>query len=250
MSMLPLDPHHDDDHEDDRLALLQRLKQAAGTSSLTLLSIVQGVALADLAGVVANQYKQFQLIQWILLLANFICLIAAWNQIVMDTVTWVNLPNMTRSFIPFILGAIELFLNHTFVHNPRAWLIGAAGLVTLSSIGIEFVNRAVADHEENAHLLSHLHSYRKAGQRYGLIGSLLFLLLAAASTLGGFAHIDALVRHPGTALIVAGVLVTLYEVSFLTRHLVYWRIITDYAQGKTSLKHAFEPLTSKRSNAE
>lgn len=249
MSM-QLDPHREDDHEDDRLALLQRLKQAAGTSSLTLLSIVQGVALADLAGVVANQYQQFKLIQWVLLLANFICLIAAWNQIVMDTVTWVNLPNMTRSFIPFILGAIELFLNHTFVHNPQAWLIGAAGLITLSSIGIEFVNRAVADHEENAHLLSHLHSYRKAGQRYGLIGSLLLLLLAAVSTLGGFAHIDVLFHHSGTALIGAGVLVTLYEVSFLTRHLVYWRIITDYAQGKTNLMHAFEPIPSKRSNAE
>jgi hypothetical protein len=210
---------------------------------------VQGVALADLAGVVANQYQQFQLIQWILLVANFISLIAAWNQIVMDTITWVNLPNMTRSFIPFILGAIELFLNHTFVHNPQAWLIGAAGLITLSSIGIEFVNRAVADHEENAHLLSHLRFYRKAGQWYGLIGSLLCLLLAAVSTLGGFAHIDALVHQPDAALVGAGAIVTLYEASFLTRHLIYWRIITSYAQGKTNLQHAFPPLASKKSPA-
>ena len=45
---MPPDP----EHEEDRLALLERLKQASTTSSLTLLSIVQGVALADLAGVV------------------------------------------------------------------------------------------------------------------------------------------------------------------------------------------------------
>ena len=245
MSMQP-DPHH----EDDRLALLQRLKQAAGTSSLTLLSIVQGVALADLAGVVANQYQHFHLIQWILLLANFMCLIASWNQIVMDTVTWVNLPNMTRSFIPFILGAIELFLNHTFAHDPAAWLIGAAALVSLSSLGIEFVNRAVAGHAENAHLLSHLQSYRQEGQRYGLIGSLLFLLLAAASSLGGFARIDDLVYHPGTALLGAGVLTIAYEASFLTRHLVYWRIITDYAQGKINWQHTHEVLTTRRSHTD
>jgi hypothetical protein len=237
-------------HEDDRLALLQRLKQSAGTSSLTLLSIVQGVALADLASVVANQYQHFHLIQWILLLANFMCLIASWNQIVMDTVTWVNLPNMTRSFIPFILGAIELFLNHTFVHNPQAWLIGAAALVFLSSLGIEFVNRAVAGHEENAHLLSHLQSIRKEGQRLSLTGSLLFLLLAAASTLGGFARIDDLLHHPGIALLGAGVLTIVYEASFLTRHLVYWRIITDYAQGKITLPHTHAMVPSRRSHAD
>jgi hypothetical protein len=245
MSMQP-----DQQHEDDRLALLQRLKQSAGTSSLTLLSIVQGVALADLASVVANQYQHFHLIQWILLLANFMCLIASWNQIVMDTVTWVNLPNMTRSFIPFILGAIELFLNHTFVHSPQAWLIGAAALVSLSSLGIELVNRAVASHEENAHLLSHLHSIRKEGQRLGLTGSLLFLLLAAASTLGGFARIDDLLQHPGIALLGAGVLTIAYETSFLTRHLVYWRIITDYAQGKITLQHTYEMVPTQRSHAD
>jgi len=240
------DPHH----EDDRLALLQRLKQSAGTSSLTLLSIVQGVALADLAGVVANQYQHFHLIQWILVLANFMCLIASWNQIVMDTVTWVNLPNMTRSFIPFILGALELFLNHTLLHNPQAWLIGAAALVFLSSLGIEFTNRAVAGHEENAHLLSHLHSIRKEGQRLGLTGSLLFLLLAFASTLGGFARLDEVVHLPGAALLGAGVLAIAYETSFLTRHLAYWRILTDYALGKSNLQHTHELISTRRSHAD
>jgi hypothetical protein len=240
----------DQQHEDDRLALLQRLKQSAGTSSLTLLSIVQGVVLADLASVTANNYQHFHLIQWILLLANFMCLIASWNQIVMDTVTWVNLPNMTRSFIPFILGAIELFLNHTFVQNPQVWLIGAAALVFLSFLGIEFTNRAVAGHTENAHLLSHLHFIRKEGQRLSLIGSLLFLLLAAGSTLGGFARIDELVHQPGAALVGAGVLAVAYEVSFLTRHLAYWRKLTNYAQGKTDLQHLHEALPARRSHAD
>jgi hypothetical protein len=100
---MPPDP----EHEDDRLALLERLKQASTTSSLTLLSIVQGVALADLVGVVADQYQQFHLLQWLLLGGNFLFILAAWNQILMDTVTWVNLPSVTRSFIPFLLGALE-----------------------------------------------------------------------------------------------------------------------------------------------
>jgi hypothetical protein len=245
MSIEP-DPHHDD----DRLALLQRLKQSASTSSLTLLSIVQGVALADLASVVANQYQHFHLIQWILVLANFMCLIASWNQIVMDTVTWVNLPNMTRSFIPFILGALELFLNHTFVHNPQTWLVGAAALVFLSFLGIEFTNRAVASHDENSHLLSHLRSIRKEGQFLSLIGSLLFLLLAAAGILGGFSLVDELLHHPGAALVGAGVLVIAYEMSFLTRHLAYWRILTEYAQGKIDLQHTHELLPTRRSHAD
>jgi hypothetical protein len=223
-------------HQDDRLALLDRLKQAAGTSSLTLLSIVQGVVLADLAGVVASQHQHFQAIQWLLLFSNFLFLIAAWNQIVMDSVTWVNLPNMTRSFAPFGLGALEFFLNHTFSQNLQAWLIGAASLVTLSSIEIEFVNRSIVDHDENIHLLGYLQSYRRVGQRFGLIGSVLFLLLAGAGSFGVFARIDALLHHPGSAFIGAGILAILYQLSFLARHLFYWRVITTYALGKTNLK--------------
>lgn len=239
---MPPDP----EHEGDRIALLERLKQASSTSSLTLLSIVQGVALADLAGVVAGQYQHFGFLQWLLLGGNFLFIVAAWNQILMDTVTWVNLPSVTRSFIPFLLGALEFFLNHTLVHNPQAWLIAAAALVTLSSIGIEFVNRAIADHEDNAHLLSHLRSYRQAGQVYGLVGSTLFLLLAAASSLGGFAAVDNWLHYPGIALIGAGVLVIVYGVSYLSRLLFYWRVITAYALGKTMLQH--ESLTIGRSH--
>jgi len=193
--------------------------------------------LADLSSVVSGQYSHFKLIQWILLFANFLILIAAWNQITMDTVTWVNLPNMARSFIPFVVGALELFLNHALGQSPQAWLIGAACLITLSSIAIGFVNRSIADHEENMHLLSHLRGYRQISQRYGLAGSLLFLFLAGASTLRGFALIDTLLHAPGTALIGAGVLANLYLASFLTHHLFYWRVITTYALGKTSLKH-------------
>jgi hypothetical protein len=230
------------EHEDDRLALLERLKQAAGSSSLTLLSIVQGVVLADLAGVVASQYQQFHLLQWLLLAANFLFIVAAWNQILMDTVTWVNLPSVSRSYIPFLLGALEFFLNHTFVHNPQAWLIAAAALVTLSSIGIEFVNRAIADHEDNAHLLGHLRAYRQAGQAYGLVGSILFLLLAAASSLGGFAAVDSWLHYPGIAFIGAAVLVIVYGVSFMSRLLFYWRVITAYALGKIKLQHESLPV--------
>jgi hypothetical protein len=231
---MPPDP----EHEEDRLALLERLKQASTTSSLTLLSVVQGVALADLAGVVAGQYQQFHLLQWLLLGGNFLFILAAWNQILMDTVTWVNLPSVTRSFVPFVLGALEFFLNHTFVHNPETWLIAAAGLVILSSVGIELVNRAIADHEDNAHLLDHLRTYRRAGQVYGLVGSILFFLLAAVSSLGGFAAIDSWLRQPQIAFIGAAVLALLYGVSFLSRLLFYWRVITAYALGKTQLQHA------------
>ena len=238
---MPPDP----EHEDDRLALLERLKQTSTTSSLTLLSIVQGVALADLAGVVAGQYQQFHLLQWLLLGGNFLFILAAWNQILMDTVTWVNLPSVTRSFIPFLLGALEFFLNHTFVHNPQAWLIAAAALVILSSVGIELVNRSIANHEDNAHLLDHLRSYRQAGQVYGLVGSTPFFLLAAASSLGGFAAVDSWLHHPGIALVGAGLLALIYGVSFLSRLLFYWRVITTYALGKTQLQH--ESVTIGRS---
>src|SRR5690349_4698637 len=96
------------EEQQGRLELLQRLKSATLSSTFTLLSIIQGVALADLAGVVAANYSRFALAQWVLAATTFLLLIAAWNQITMDTLAWVQLPNMQGYVIPFIVGGFEL----------------------------------------------------------------------------------------------------------------------------------------------
>jgi hypothetical protein len=224
------------EEEQARLDLVQRLKESALSSSLTLLSIIQGVALADLAGVVADNYARFALVQWLLVATTFLLLIAAWNQITMDTLAWVSLPNVEGYLIPFIVGGFELFLNHALALNIQAWLIGAAIMAALSMFGIWYTGRRVAQHAENAALLAHLQPYRRSGMRYNLFGGALLLLLALLGGLGVFTAFDRAIMQPGAANLIAAALAGGWLLLFLRRHFYYWRVVTAYAQSKAAPK--------------
>jgi hypothetical protein len=220
------------EEEQTRQALLQRLKGAALSSTFTLLSIIQGVALADLAGVVAANYTRFTLVQWLLASATFLLLIAAWNQITMDTLAWVQLPNMQGYVIPFIVGGMELFLNHALALSVQAWLIGTAIMAALSTFAIWYTGRNAASHPENVALLAYLRPYRRSGMRYNLFGVVLLLLLALLSALGWFTSFDALIRQPGASSLIAVLLTGGWMLGFLQRHFYYWRVVIAYAQSK------------------
>ena len=53
-------------HEPEHLSLLQQLKGSYASVNMTLLSIIQGVAWADLAGVAGANYTQFTLVHHLL----------------------------------------------------------------------------------------------------------------------------------------------------------------------------------------
>src|SRR3974377_599416 len=57
--------------EPRQMVMQRRLKESYGPTYLTLLSIIQGVALGDLASVVASGQKHFTLVQWVLTLNPF-----------------------------------------------------------------------------------------------------------------------------------------------------------------------------------
>src|SRR5262249_36863647 len=70
--------------EQERLALRQQVKGSFTGSSLTLLSIVQGVALATLASVVANAYPRFTIVHWLMALVTLFLLFVVWDHLSRD----------------------------------------------------------------------------------------------------------------------------------------------------------------------
>ena len=219
-------------HDEARRDLLQRLKGSALSAGLTLLSVIQGVALADLASVVATNYTRFALVQWLLVVPTFLLVIAAWNQITMETLVWVHLPNIEGYVLPFLLGGLELFLNHVLVVNLQVWLIGMAISSAFSSFAMWYTERNAALHEENAVLLAYLQPYRRAGMRFNLVGVTLYLLVALMGSLGWFSWLDAASRQPGAAESGAALLTGCWLLVFLQRHFYYWRVVMAYAQGR------------------
>src|SRR5215831_3449962 len=103
-----------------------KLKDSLNPVYLTLLSVIQGMALADLALVVSTTYQQFTPFHWLLVLFNFAVLIGIWNHYMMHNKLWDWIPDLRDACIPFVVGVLELVLNHTITLSLSAWLLTLA----------------------------------------------------------------------------------------------------------------------------
>src|SRR5438105_1998816 len=80
------EPHH--------RVLNHRLNDAFTPTYLTILSIIQAVALTDLATVVAAEYRQFTVVNWLLALLTFGVLIIVWNVYSIQGTIWRWIPDV------------------------------------------------------------------------------------------------------------------------------------------------------------
>ena len=113
-----------------------KLKGSLSPVYLTLLSVIQGVVLADLALVVGSSYQQFTVVHWLLVLFNFAVLIGIWNHYMMNNKLWDWIPDLRDACIPFVVGVLELVLNHTISLSLSAWLYTFAFLYMMGALAM------------------------------------------------------------------------------------------------------------------
>ena len=173
------EPHHQ--------VLHHKLKDSFASNCLTVLSVIQGVVLADLASVVVAGYKQFTPMQWLLVVISFAIMILMWDAYMMQSIMWEWVPDIRDAAIPFAFGALELFLNNAINLSLSAWLLAFALLSVLVVLANWHAGRRARQEAENATLLSLLGSQTR-GQVLYLGWSLVLLLLAVVSRLGSLEH--------------------------------------------------------------
>lgn len=139
----------------------RRMKDSFTSMYQTILSIVQGVALADLAAFVEGNYPQFTIVHWLMVLTTFVLFIVVFNVYWIQGAVWDWIPDVRDASIPFIFGALELFVNHTITLSLSLWFIGLAAISTLGAIGaLHLVWRAHEEYE-NEELLGLLKKYHR-----------------------------------------------------------------------------------------
>lgn len=203
-----------------------RLKGLFAPGYLTLISIIQGVALATLAGRVEAEYRHFDAVAWVLVAVTLIIYTSVWNEYVQVIATYVWLPNLTDAVVPFGIATLELFLGHFAVLGVaglRGYLLVAA-LIFFAGAGA-FVQlalragapRAEADNRDVHHMLDRSRTVR-IGQ---CVASGVFTLAmwAAYDVAGLEAH----------ALAVALALLVLH-LAYLLGSVPYWNRVLAYAQ--------------------
>ena len=174
------------EHEPQHRVLHHRLNDAFTPTYLTILSIIQAVALTDLATVVAAEYRQFTVVNWLLALLTFSVLIIVWNVYTIQGTIWRWIPDVRDAAMPFMVGALELFLDHTITLGISMWLLGLAGIATMGAVGTWYMHWRARTESENDKLLRYLRRHHLWFALYYAGGAALLLFLAWANYVGGW----------------------------------------------------------------
>jgi hypothetical protein len=167
-----------DKHIKHHKVVHRRMKDSFTSMYQTILSIIQGVALADLAMFVVAKYPQFTIVHWLMVLTTFFLFIVVFNVYSIQSAVWDWIPDIRDESIPFVFGAIELFLNHTITLSMSLWFLGLAGISTLGALGTVHLVWRAREESENAELLRLLKDHHYLFVLYFVVAATIALLFA------------------------------------------------------------------------
>ena len=216
--------------EQERLALLQQVKGSFTGFSLTLLSIIQGVALAELASVVAAQYPNFSVVQWLMALVTLFLFVMVWDHLSRDAMTFAWVPDFRDSAIPFLIGVMELFLSHAVGLGIDLWLLGMVAMAACALAHLAYVHWRAEQSAVNRHVLAYSRARWRAEWILSIGGLVLFPLLAAGSVAGIFSPGQHAKGAHAPLAICAVLLVGGWLASYVITTHVSWRTTIEQAR--------------------
>jgi hypothetical protein len=108
---------------------------------LTMLSIIQGVALTDLAQITFSERVHFTAVNWIEVATMLWSLIYIWNHFMGDALMTQWIPDLEDAALLFGTGVFELVANHAIVSSPAAWLATLAIMFFAWTLGTLYIGR-------------------------------------------------------------------------------------------------------------
>ncbi len=157
--------------------LYQRIKEQNTAAYLTIMSIIQGVALSFFTFIVVNQYQEFTITVWLLVVCTFLILILTWFEYIIDISIFVWLHGLLDSIIPFSLFIAEIMLIYTMSATNGYWYFSMSVFCLVALFA--FINMYYkASHEvENNGLIEWLGKWKGATLLYLIISLVLFIIL-------------------------------------------------------------------------
>ena len=154
--------------------LYARLMRSHETSYLTLLSIVQGVAIGFLG---ASMPSRHATVEWLLFLATFAFLILVWAEYNMGVACLSWIPTFRDVLIPFALGVTEIFMSR-LLGQPRYWFFWAAVFCLIGYLAFLNMHTRAKRYPENSEVLSMLGWWKAAGEYFCIASAAIFFALA------------------------------------------------------------------------
>lgn len=216
--------------ESRQRAVYLRLKASYGPTYLTILSVIQAVAMGDLAQVVAGGYHDFTTVQWVLTLNTFGVLIIIWNAYSVQSTLWGWIPDVRDSAAPFVVGALELYLNHTITASLSAWLVAVSLVGVAGAAGTAHIYSRARREAEHLELLLRVEMHIRLYVGYLIVGGCLLLGLAWLCSIDRLALIVGGVDFISGRALGAALLTTLALGGGVYLLHLLWREAIAYAQ--------------------
>jgi hypothetical protein len=186
--------------------------------------------MGDLAQVVAANYQDFTLVHWALTFNTFAVLIITWNVFSVQSALWGWIPDIRDSAVPFVVGALELFLNHTITVSLSAWLVAVSLIAIAGAVGTLHITWRARGEAEHHELLKWLNAHIYLYIAYLIAGGV--ALLALAWVYSGD-HLNAIVMSDdfaGKLELGVALFSTLALVGSVSLFHLLWRQAIVYAQ--------------------
>lgn len=120
---------------------------------LTLLSIIQGVALAYFAAELTAKASELTPSVWVQAAVTLLSIVLVWNEWAMTTLAFSWLPGFADAAIPFLFGVVELFQAYAMGPDATRWLGANVLLGAMGVASYAYAYRRAGAHPSNAALV-------------------------------------------------------------------------------------------------
>ena len=180
--------------------------------------------------ITAGKYAQFTIVQWLMVLTTFFLIIVIFNVYSIQSAVWDWIPDIRDESIPFVFGALELFLNHALFLSMSLWFVGLAAISALGAIGTVHLVLRAREESENAELLRLLKDHHYLFILYYVVAAAIALLFAYICFALNLSSNDGVQGARGLLAIVLVLLIAvgLDGSAFVSNR--YWRKAVIYAR--------------------
>ena len=125
----------------DKQSLFRSMAENFTSVYLTMLSIIQGVALTDLSQITFSEHGHFTAVNWIEAATMLWSLVYIWNHFMGDALMTHWIPDLEDAALLFGTGVLEIAANHAIGWSPTAWLATLAIMFFAWSVGTFYIRR-------------------------------------------------------------------------------------------------------------
>jgi len=201
-----------------RKQLYRRLMQLHESSYLTLLSIVQGVALGFLAlNCPSNPALN---VECILFSATFLVIVLTWNEYLMGVASLVWIPTFFDALIPFSLSMSEIFLAKNIAGDLEKWFLSMSVLLYIACIAFGNMYVQAERYRINKNMLVKLGKLKLISMSFCLFFGVTFFTVWLIKQLWFKTFIPLF-----------SLLSILVAIAFVFRTWFYWKRVVMYSKG-------------------